>query len=450
MKTILVAFVYLCSLAAVSAPALLADTPVITPADGEVMAPGHGAYFEPVPDPDGMDISLDNGVTGWSDASEQVVWYGDFPTAGQINLRLALRLPAGANSALKMTVDSWPVEKHGDKSGPLAVQVTGADGEIMAPLGTFTVNKPGPYRFTLTGVTRSGATFGAPDALLVSGEGAVGAHFSLSNFRGAPSVHLRYPVPASSTITSFYNEVTPTKTPIWSYFMACGFSRGYFGIQVNSPTERRIIFSVWDSGKEPTDRSKVPLDDQVQLIAKGPDVFAGSFGNEGTGGHSHLVYPWKTGNTYRFLVTAKPDGTGTIYTGYFYFPEKKAWGLIASFRAPKDGGTLNSLYSFNEDFGPGNGYMQRYALFGPAWIRTDAGTWTELTQSRFSYTDDVKERPDRGGGAIGNRFFLSNGGYVPTGDIKSGDTFNRQPSGKAPNDLVLPPLPATPPAAAGP
>lgn len=30
------------------------------------------------------------------------------------------------------------------------------------------------------------------------------------------------------------------------YYMACGWHRGYLGMQVNSPTERRIIFSVRD------------------------------------------------------------------------------------------------------------------------------------------------------------------------------------------------------------
>ena len=324
------------------------------------------------------------------------------------------------------------------------MDVTGAEGEVTVPFGAIDIKRPGPYRFTLEGVSRTGATFGAPDALLASGPGAAGAHFSLSKYRGAPSVHLSYPAPADAKLTWFYNEMTPTKTPLWSYFMACGFSRGYFGIQVNSATERRIIFSVWDSGKEPTDRSKVADDDRVRLIAKGADVFTDSFGNEGTGGHSHLVYPWKTGQTYRFLVSAQPDGTGTIYSGYFYFPEKKAWGLIASFRAPKDGGTLRGLYSFNEDFGDGNGYLQRYALFGPAWVRAEDGAWTELTTARFSYTDDVKERPDRGGGVAGRRFYLSNGGYVPTPDVRKGDTFTRPASGSPPNKIELPPIPAAP------
>ena len=283
--------------------------------------------------------------------------------------------------------------------------------------------------------------FADVDALLLDGPAAQGAHFSQAETRGAPSVHLWYPTPKDAQITEFTNEVTVRDSPLWSYFMACGFSRGYFGIQVNSPTERRIIFSVWDSGTEPTDRSKVADDDRVRLIAKGPDVFSDSFGHEGTGGHSHLIYPWKTGRTYRFLVSAKPDGTGTIYSGYFYFPERQAWGLIASFRAPKDGGTLRGLYSFNEDFNGANGYERRLAEFGPQWIQTEDGAWTELRTAHFTHTKDgVRERLDRAAGVVGNRFFLSNGGFVPTESVKYGDQFTRPASGRQP-DVVLPPLP---------
>ena len=36
---------------------------------------------------------------------------------------------------------------------------------------------------------------------------------------------------------------------VGSYFMANGFAEGYFGIQVNSETERRILFSVWSPYK---------------------------------------------------------------------------------------------------------------------------------------------------------------------------------------------------------
>ncbi len=220
--------------------------------------------------------------------------------------------------------------------------------------------------------------------------------------------------------------------------MACGFARGYFGMQVNSLTERRLIFSIWDSGGEAIDRAKVNPDDLVQLLGKGDGVYTGGFGNEGTGGHSHLKYMWKTGETYRFLVTVKPEGTHTIYSGYFYFPEKQAWGLIASFRAPKDGKYLRGLYSFNENFGGSNGQLRRLAQFGPQWVKTKDGVWHELTTARFTHDGTGKDdRHDYAAGAIGNRFYLSNGGFTNDPQAVYKSEITREPSGKAP-EINLP------------
>ena len=89
---------------------------------------------------------------------------------------------------------------------------------------------------------------------------------------------------------------------------------------------------------------------------------ASDFGNEGTGGHSHLIYAWKTGQPQRFTVTAKAEGEHTDYSGWWFHPEQRKWILIASFRAPADGKWLRGLYSFNENFGGANGHLQRKAL----------------------------------------------------------------------------------------
>ncbi len=393
--------------------------------------PAYTAYLQPAPEPDGMSVSPPSGVTGWTDGKVSLVWHGELKAAGPLSPSVSLHLPTGDRSTLRLTVagQSW-----------MATAVGGQQPVVIA-FGPVTIPTSGPVRITLEGLSKTGPGFGDVDALLLDGPAAQGAHFSQAETRGAPSVHLWYTTPKGARITEFTNEVTVQASPLWSYFMACGFARGYFGIQVNSPTERRIIFSVWDAGKEPTDRSKVADDDRVRLIAKGPGVFSDSFGHEGTGGHSHLVYPWKTGQTYRFLVSAQPDGTGTIYSGYFYFPERRAWGLIASFRAPKDGGYLRGLYSFNEDFNGANGFEQRRAEFGPQWVKTADGPWTELRTAHFTHTKDgVQERLDRAAGVAGGRFFLSNGGFVPTPDIKYGDEFTRPASGKRPH-ITLPPLP---------
>ena len=252
-------------------------------------------------------------------------------------------------------------------------------------------------------------------------------------------MHLVYPVPKDTKVEAFYCEMTGLEDPLWTYYMACGWHRGYFGMQVNSPTERRIIFSVWDSGGEAVDRGKVADEDRVTLVAKGEGVYSGDFGNEGTGGHSHLVYPWKTGEKQRFLVTAKPtDATHTIYSGYYFHPDKKQWMLISSWKAPKEGGYLRGLYSFSENFGGSNGHLRRKALYGNQWIRTAEGQWIELTTATFSHDPTGKaDRLDRFMGVENGQFFLSHGGFVP-GFTPYGEKFTRPATGKAPSDIILP------------
>jgi hypothetical protein len=247
-----------------------------------------------------------------------------------------------------------------------------------------------------------------------------------------------YATAGITNIDAFYCEVTGVETPLWTYFEACGWHRGYFGMQVNSPTERRIIFSVWDNGKEAVNRSKVGEADRTTLVAKGEGVNAGDFGNEGTGGHSHLIYNWKTGAKQRFIVTAKPtDATHTVYSGYWFHPEQKKWQLISSWKAPKDGKYLHGLYSFCENFGGINGHLHRKALYGNQWYRTADGQWHEQTTATFSHDPTGKtDRLDRFMGVEDGQFFLSNGGFIP-GSTKFGTPFMRPATGHPPTDFNL-------------
>ena len=243
-------------------------------------------------------------------------------------------------------------------------------------------------------------------------------------------------MPPGTNVQAFYCELTGVEVPLWTYYMACGWHRGYFGMQVNSPTERRIIFSVWDSGKEAVDRGKVAADDRVTLVAKGVGVDSGDFGNEGTGGHSHLVFPWKTGEKQRFIVIAKPvDATHTIYAGYYFRPDRREWMLISSWKAPKEGGYLSGLYSFSENFGGANGHLVRKALYANQWLRTDTGQWLEVTEASFSHDPTGRaDRLDRFMGVKDAQFFLAHGGFLP-GSTKYGEKFSRPATGQAPSDL---------------
>ena len=395
-------------------------------ARAELRVPGCTAYGSP--DFDAIRLHKERGVTGWKDARQAVQWFGEIKTPGKLDVSVAVRLPENLNSIpqvrLKMTL-----------AGKSATAAASGSGEVLAKFGSFEIPKAGYQKFTLEAENPQGDIV----ALVLDGPATTGAHFNTDPRRNAASVHLTYPAPDKAEVSAFYCEVTGVEDPVYTYYMATGFSRGYFGMQVNNLKERRVIFSVWDAaeGGDARDRSTVKEENHTRLLAKGEGVEASVFGNEGTGGHSHLVYPWKTGEAQKFLVTAKVDGTFTDYTGYWFHPEKKEWMLIASFRAPKDGKYLRGLYSFSENFGGSNGHLLRKARYGNQWIQTSDGKWQEILTAGFSHDGTGKAaRLDRFMGVENGAFFLSHGGFVE-GFTKYGEKFTRPATGNAP-ELKLP------------
>jgi hypothetical protein len=199
-----------------------------------------------------------------------------------------------------------------------------------------------------------------------------------------------------------------------SYFMADGFTGGYFGMQVNSPTERRVLFSIW-SPFNTDDPKSIPDSLKIQLLKKGDSVHAGEFGSEGSGGQSYMNYPWVAGKTYAFLVHAQANlaRKTTVFTAYFKLIDQSNWQLIASFKRPVSGFYLKGLYSFLENFDPVTGTAQRKVSFGNQWVVDTAGKWYPLTEALFTgdATANMDYRKDYGGGAQGNQFYLRNCGF---------------------------------------
>ena len=389
--------------------------------------PAFTAYLGP--DPNGARVSKDDGITDWNTATNKIKWSGQLKNTGDLSIQVRLTLKK--NEPLELHL------KLGDQFKRLTVTGTGVS--MLADFGELSVTRNGYHTFILS----SPAPSGKIEELTLDGPPAKDAHFNFKPRRNSASVHLSYPIEREEEISAFYCELTGIEEPLWTYYMACGWHRGYFGMQINSPTERRIIFSVWDSGGEAADRNKVGQEDRVTLIAKGESVNSGSFGNEGTGGHSHLKYQWETGVKQRFLVTAEPvDSTHTIFAGYYFHPDKKTWILISSWKAPKEGKRLRGLYSFSENFAGKNGNLLRKASYGNQWVRTSAGEWKEITTAKFSHDETGKaDRLDRFMGLTKkNEFFLSQGGFVE-GFTKFGTPFERKPSKRSPKDMNLPPLP---------
>ncbi|MFO1054289.1 MAG: DUF3472 domain-containing protein [Planctomycetota bacterium] len=371
--------------------------------DAPIVVPAFTGYA--TPDVHGMRREKDGAVTNWRGAID---WYGHFAKSGELRVTLRFVTASPEAKLSRFTLRCVPTE------GGDAVEVTASrehgEAELQFPPSTLAV--AGYQRLTLR---CDEGPRPALASLVLEGAASRGAHFGGVERRNASSVHLGWQVPKeiADDVEWFYCEVTPRTDPLWTYYMATGWSRGYFGMQVNSETERRVIFSVWDAGNEAVDRGRVAEENRVQLVDKGDGVVAEGFGHEGTGGHSHLVRDWKVGDTLRFAVHAQAEDDHTTYSGWFWNRESAQWELIASFRAPKDGRLLHGLYSFNEDFAGENGDRLRRCEFGNAWVRTRDGRFVALTSARFTHDGHGRdERLDRSAGVIGDRLYLQNGGFV--------------------------------------
>jgi hypothetical protein len=229
-------------------------------------------------------------------------------------------------------------------------------------------------------------------------------------FRAARSVHLAYPGPDS---VLFYNEVIVDKAVNGSYFCACGWDTGYFGIQqLDSPEDKVVIFSIWDpaTGDDP---NAVKTEERVEVLYHGDDVRIKRFGGEGTGGQSMWRYRWQSGQTNRFLLQAAIEGQKTAYTAWFHAGE--SWKKLATFRTRTQGRALSGYYSFIEDFRRDGKsvHEERRARFGNGWLKTAAGEWLPLGEARFTASNSEWESKDNiDSGVAGDRFYLATGGEL--------------------------------------
>ncbi|WOD44133.1 DUF3472 domain-containing protein [Hwangdonia lutea] len=350
-----------------------------------------------------------NGVENWTDFNDVIRTYFYANQTGKIDVGLRIKTIDG-NSRIKVTV--------GGKSKEVNISNT-EYSDIY--IDEFEIGSTGYHFVDVQGISKKGNEIAKLLSVKIGGMATNELSFikKESNFyfgRRGPSVHLGYKEPKGKDITWFYNEITVPKNNdvIGSYYMANGFSNGYFGMQVNSKTERRILFSVW-SAFNTQDPKQIPKEYKVIPLGNGSGVHVGEFGNEGSGAQSYMVFDWKAETTYKFLLKGESKVENSIdYTAYFYAPEVGDWKLIASFRKPKTKDKhITRTYSFLENFEPNSGYIEREVNFDNQWIYDTNGDWTELTSAK--YTADATARNgvrfDYDGGANGNRFYLRNCGF---------------------------------------
>ena len=358
----------------------------------------------------------EHGLTGWSNPATVASTYFRVAEAGPVQVALDASLADGGNSTIRVKINGTPFD----------VKLAGKARKTYA-VGTVNVPAAGYVKVDLQGISRAKATFGEVTALKVTANAALTYASDSANYywsRRGPSVHMGYPVPASTEY--FYNEMTIPlgQDTIGSYFMANGFGQGYMGIQVKSPAERWILFSVWDAENGA----------KTTLVSKGEGVIDNAFGGEGTGGQTYLSYNWAAGTTYRFITRARPDGKGgSDYSAWFFAPETGKWRYIATWKRPAISTYLTRVHSFLENFIDTLGYTERRVQFGNQWARNASGTWSEVTAGR--YTGDATatnaQRMDYAGGLENGKFYLRNGGFFAE-YVKTSQNFTRPATGQAP------------------
>lgn len=206
-----------------------------------------------------------NGIEGWTQGETRFDTYLRINRPGTI--QLALNAKTDGESGLQVSLNGK------DKM----VTVKGNAWQRYEA-GEWKVSDTGYLKITLSGLSKSGERFADISGYEIGGT-AINAKTAYvknneGNFfywgRRGPSVHLNYPFADTVKAKWFYNEVTVPdgQDVLGSYFMAAGFGEGYFGMQVNSATERRILFSVW-SPYSTDDPKSIPQDQRILLLKKG-------------------------------------------------------------------------------------------------------------------------------------------------------------------------------------
>lgn len=407
---------------------------------------GHGySESEPYVAASGISMNENGRLTNWNNSQRNAVWFlYQLPGTYQLNFNLFGTNNKTYDFELNIT-PAYEGLNFEEVTHPFSYTGKGKTEDIY--LFDVTINRTGYYRYELrpksssmSNLTIYTLNFGG---IREAGKPALDTH--ATKYLSSPSVHLSF----SSTQTTtkvydwIYEEILVPEgfDPVASYYMSLGFFAGYMGIQTNSTSERRVLFSVWDIA----DRDvwpDAPSEALVSLVDKAPYTQANSFGNEGTGGQSYVgtgdFTTWKTGKPVKFLMNSRRDGglvvdkniPGIANKGdsirhsiiSAWYDAGEGWRYIASWRTPIKPGNktmFDGFYSFLENYGRSNGQMARKAYYyNPYGKEQASGKWIHLNKASYSNTDgSVGQRIDFEQGVAAEdptKFYMLSGGYGKT------------------------------------
>ena len=198
----------------------------------------------------------------------------------------------------------------------------------------------------------------------------------------AQAQHLWWDLQGQHDATCGYGEITVLATQPAIYFCGANWhpgepAGGYCGIQHNGPQERRTIFSIWDTTPEL----------HPKVTAADPKTIFNRFGGEGTGAHTHMLWPWNVGDTFQFFVRKqpgqKPDTTDARY--YIYDRTQEKWLHSATITCPNGGKKSvttigGGVNSFLENFAGRDKAVPKLALYR-LWLGPNVDNLKCLTRA---------------------------------------------------------------------
>src|SRR5262245_5138626 len=214
---------------------------------------------------------------------------------------------------------------------------------------------------------------------------------------GAPAQHLWWNTEKQPDAVCLYGEITVLATHPAIYYCGANWhpgepAGGYCGIQHNSETERRTIFSIWDT--TPALHPKVTEADSQTIFNR--------FGGEGEGAHTHMPWDWKPGEMFEFFVQKQPGEALDTTDTRFYIVDRaaKKWRHISTINSPNGGKKSvetiggGGLASFLENFRGKEKEIPKLATYR-LWLGSDVdtlkcltraggdGTWGQLNDAYF-------------------------------------------------------------------
>jgi hypothetical protein len=228
--------------------------------------------------------------------------------------------------------------------------------------------------------------------------------------KAARTVNLVYEV---SEADVYYCEMVVEKTTDGSFFTACGWDNGFFGLQqYDGEDKRALIFAVWN-GEDDLNPEAGKKADPVKIIQASDRGKTNQFGPDRKGAQFMRQIPWKVGEVNRFVVDATVAGSNTTYTAWFYNHADGNWEKLATFRAFSAGKWMRGYNSFIEDMrrDTRSAAEVHRAQFGNVWIHEYRGTYVLASTAMFAASASKQEAWDTiDAGQTDGLFTLTTGG----------------------------------------